>query len=191
MADLRLVSEQSEEDIRKAEAEHALRQPVRELAANVLRVVRGAGDPARLSGQMCDCLDGFQRYRHTFGVWPASWTLGEILQFPSEFQETLEKFDHDSPELQRWAKNGKLDQLFAKDAIGKAALQIIAARLLGQKLQIAAGESQLSGAVRAFEEANERYRASLKVSISDRAGPAIKRQCKRATRKDKQPGRPS
>jgi hypothetical protein len=160
------VSERSDEEIRKSEAEERLNGPLRELAANILRVVRGAGAPERLGGQMNDCLDAFAKDREAFGHWPAPWTLADILKIENEAEVWRERSGLDSPDVQRWSEDGTFDRAEAIHAICKGALQMTASRLLDQKTQAAAVEHEMYGGIRDLEEARERRRALPRAQIA-------------------------
>jgi hypothetical protein len=63
MADIRIVSEQSEAEIERKPAEGELDWRLRELAANVLRIVRGAGKPYELLRQMQAVIDASVKFQ--------------------------------------------------------------------------------------------------------------------------------
>ena len=73
---LRLTVENSQKDIDQDRANMELRRPLRELAANILRVVRGAGNSYEIAGQCVAVIEAFHRYREKVGHWPDIWDIG-------------------------------------------------------------------------------------------------------------------
>ncbi|MCR5874344.1 hypothetical protein LRS10_09330 [Phenylobacterium sp. J426] len=128
---VKVVSEKAEREIATYEAERRLDGSLRALAANMLRVVRGAGRAYEFSGQMADVLDAMQAYRDAAGVWPSDQQLSSALRLREpDYLETL-------PE------HGQ-DRFYAERSIVRGALQIAASELLGQQTQKAAGRGRVA-----------------------------------------------
>jgi hypothetical protein len=76
---MRLVSDQSAEEIRRQRLRDALVYRLREFAANLLRTIRGAGQPRHLAEQMEKCVTAMQQYTEAHGHMPSEQLLHEIL----------------------------------------------------------------------------------------------------------------
>lgn len=70
MPDLRVVSERSREEIKRQETTRALKQALRELSANLMQIVRGAGKPDQLGANLNVCANAFNEYREIVGRGP-------------------------------------------------------------------------------------------------------------------------
>jgi hypothetical protein len=107
-------------------AEHRARQdldyPLRELAANLLRVVRGAGKPYALSRQMSDVLDGFATYREAVGHWPPSEAITQILEITrtNTVDAWIASFPReiDEASVKRWLEDGTYDHEVSRETRG-------------------------------------------------------------------------
>lgn len=102
-----------------------------DLAANLLRVVRGAGHSYLVGRQLGACMRAYEQYQQTYTYWPPSWEVSEILRF----------------------ERAEDDDGYATYTICRGALQIVASELLDQRLQRAAGETQLVRGIRSWEAA--------------------------------------
>ena len=76
---LSLASEQSAEELARAEALARISWPLKSLAANLLRVVRGAGRAYELQEQMMEVLAGFEDYREAVGYYPTDYEIAECI----------------------------------------------------------------------------------------------------------------
>jgi hypothetical protein len=149
---IRLVSEQSEADIAKKRAEEEIGIELRALAANLLRVIRGAGKAYDLARDMSSCLKAFQVYYDTHNVWPDSYRLEKALDFdPDEYSRL--KPDMDEAAMDQWQIKT------ADNEVCRAALQIVASKLIGQRTQEHQGHSDLYSAIRSLDESREKRRA--------------------------------
>ena len=123
----RLVVENDPAELRRAQALQEISFPLRDLAANVMRVSRGAGKSYALGIQCAEVIASFERYRELTNQWASSWEIDAILRvrnvglFESGYSE------HDD----------------AVDDIIGGSLQISASRLLDQKTQERAGEREM------------------------------------------------
>lgn len=121
-------------------ARERIEDPLLELAANLLRVVRGAGCGVLLGNQMGAVLESFVEYGETVGHWPPHYLISDILSVrkaePSDYTASAQ---HD---------------------IIRASLQIAASRLADQKVQERNAKSALFEGLRQMEKAQERQRQS-------------------------------
>lgn len=112
MADppFRIVSEQSEKDIERKRTRDEIGFRLRELAANVLRIVRGAGKSYNLLDEMTACVRSFQEFRDAHGHWPESHAIDEALRLEDGPYPA-----HDAP-AERWDgwTCGVLKSMFAE-----------------------------------------------------------------------------
>lgn len=106
------------------------------LAANLMRVARGAGDPHRLVWQMTMAIAAFDNYAAEKGHSPSADTLHRLLSIPRPSRPAA---DHDERVL-----DSRID------AVVSGALQVAASRLLGQASQEAAGTKEILNAARAM-----------------------------------------
>jgi len=146
---MKVVAENSEEEVarRRAEQERAraeleLGMALRELGANMLRVIRGAGRPAILGTQCQTLVDVMAAYREAVGHWPPSEEIVAALAI-----ERPEYFDRLS--------DREKDRYFGERQIVRGALQAAAAGLLGQRTQERAGEHEMYGGVNEIERVRE------------------------------------
>lgn len=125
MPDLRVIVGLPDPEIKRRRAEDRLRVPIRELASNVMRVVRGAGRPDDLLEQMQRVIDVSAEYREAVGMWPDGGLFAEMLHLDDEYR------DSDSG-LER-----------AVHPVCRSVLQICASRLVKQDMQLRTAESEL------------------------------------------------
>lgn len=140
---LRVVAENTEADKARLWATRGLSWALRDLAANLLRIVRGAGKPHEIGQQAEALLKAYIEYHEAFGHYPPSYDLTEIL--------STER----SEEWRNRLKGSELSRVYAVEQIVAGSLQIAASRLVGQTTQERAGDSELYAGVRALEAAQE------------------------------------
>jgi hypothetical protein len=119
---------------------------IREVAANVLRVVRGAGKPYELLVQMQEVVNKAVKYREVHGYYPSSDLIQQVLALYDEYEQQEER--QRRQEISEESRNvlrddGYLDRLYALHIIHRGALQVAASGLIGQDTQQRAGESEL------------------------------------------------
>ena len=131
----------------KVDTSNAVRWALVDLAANMLRVCRGAGRPWEIGPQCSVVVDACERYREAHGCYPSSDEVQEAVAVPRD-------------EL-----NPDRDYEYAVQDLIRGSLQLTASRLLGQSLQIARGESQLregfDGMKRVLDARQARHEAYL------------------------------
>ena len=176
MPDLRIVSEQSTKDIELNRRRERLTFALRELAANVLRVVRGAGKAYDLLPQMVRCIEAAESYREVAGFYPSDYEISDALTFEGEVDALYERASEAS--LKRWQEDGTIDEAYAEKDICRGALQFVASSLLEQRIQRSAGRSELMAGVRALEAARERYRQAHHLPLTKAKKNRKKRRSK-------------
>lgn len=143
---MRIVAENSETDIAKRHAEMQAQSNLRELAANLLRVVRGAGRPEALGQQAAAFVHALYAYQEAFGHYPSADVHAAAIRI-EECTLDLDEGEHVRMRGQEMAVRG--------------ALQIAASELLGQRTQQRAGESELFDGFRMMEQGREMVRAQF------------------------------
>ena len=156
---MRVVSERTEAEIRTYEAQAEVRYALRRLAANIMRVARGAGSSAELGNQMVDCIDAMDAYRDAAGNGVPSWDLDQMLNPEVAEAEGRPWFKPSAEDLARWEEDGSTDRHSAEQDIRRACLQVVASMLVHQHPQQSRGESDFYEGLRRLEAARERGRA--------------------------------
>jgi hypothetical protein len=127
-------------------AEHRVRLASCELAANTLRIIRGAGRPEALVDQMKALLDAGFDYQDIAGYWPID-TMADALKMKSKLSELMEMAERGEVDGARIHQAHEM-RIVAEDNIRSGALRAVAARLVGQDLQEAAGDRQMLDGIR-------------------------------------------
>lgn len=151
---VKLVAEQSEAERERLRAEAAremalerIDSGLRELAANIMRVARGAGRPEILPRQAADFVRAVSEHKDAAGIYP----LADV------YVETLD-IREDDPRF-------RADEHYTgQQCIIRGSLQMVASRLLGQATQESAGETEMYRGINAIEEARSEARKGLKAS---------------------------
>lgn len=158
---LQVVAENTPAALVENEAVERLTWALRELTANLLRIVRGAGKPHDIVTHLDAVVETIARYRDIVGRWP----------LPDQISEAL-SIERDE-EWQQRLMGPRLDRFYAEQQIIRGVLQHVAGRLLGQTTHQSVGENELYDGIRALEEArkelrNERETASKPTQSSSR-----------------------
>ena len=94
---MKVVSENSDRDLARKRAIEEVERSIRMLAANCLRVVRGAGDADNLGMEAKQFVDALLHYHEKVGYWPPSEELRTALEIDSRprraGREANEEFD--------------------------------------------------------------------------------------------------
>lgn len=112
---------------------------LRDLAANMMRVARGAGKPYEIGKQCVSVIDAMQSYRNLAGFYPSSGELSEMLN--------LRQFERD-----HGLRGSESAWYMAEQKMVRGALQMAASTLLGQNTQHAAGSTELFEGFEVIEE---------------------------------------
>lgn len=179
MPDLRIASERSDEDIRRTRAEQALVAPFRILAANMLRIMRGAGKPDDLLLHMQEVINAAVEFKSASGRWPSAELISSVLVVEGEISSLTKLAAHDEEserQMQRWENSGEFERQATMDAICKSVAKLWAAKLAGPLVQKRAAENELDMAILKATELREQRRARVK---------AANRKPRRPTRKVK------
>jgi hypothetical protein len=142
-------------------AEQELRDRLHETAANMLRVIRGAGKPYELIQQLNEVVKAAIKFRDAFGHWPPSHALGEMLAMHDEVHAMDEKQAEGrftKADMDRWYEDGTMDRKYAEQAIKAGVLQTIASQFVGQTLQERAGETEMRDGINQVIAAKKKSR---------------------------------
>lgn len=134
---LTLASQSDPAELEKGQAMRELGWETRELAANLLRVIRGAGRPAELPQQIINLGEAILEVHKTARAW-AIW---------SAIEDTLHSGVPnywDAPQSVRY-----------ETTIARGALQLVASKLVHQSAQEAAGGREIAEGIDALERRRE------------------------------------
>ena len=145
---MRLVSENADAGVVKERATLDVAWALRDLTANLLRVVRGAGKAYMIPEQTQAVLLALIAYRDTVGTPIPDHELSAILA-PGQDRLDASKFT-----------DAEVCRSMALDTIVRGALQIAASRLIGQGTQEQAGNTEMHRGIREFERLMEEDRAA-------------------------------
>ncbi|SEL38983.1 hypothetical protein SAMN04515666_103602 [Bosea lupini] len=125
------------------------------MAANLLRVIRGAGRPGDLRMQLLHCLQTYEAHGEASGYYPMPEVVARMLDADRPWPPAAggdRREDDWSADLD---KAGELyfEQKLYQRKIRKAALQIVASSLAGQRTQQSRGESDLMEALGGHQKA--------------------------------------
>ncbi len=141
---LKIVSSQTSTHIELNRAEGDLEFPFRDLAANVIRTVRGAGRPEDLVAQMSACLEAAEAYRKLTGHYPKAKIYRRFLNLAEfAFDPTKWADDREKEAINQLAMSGYPVRIEAEGMIHRGAMQVAASRLLGQHTQEVLGDHEL------------------------------------------------
>ncbi|MCK1266758.1 hypothetical protein IVB44_21390 [Bradyrhizobium sp. 49] len=130
---------------------------IRDCAANLLRIIRGAGKPHELMRQMQLALNTSAKFYEVHGYWPQEVIVND-LRIDDEAAKWSAKaregtLDQDS--VDRWHDDGTFDRMAAEHGIFCGALQIIASEMIGQSTQKAGGSREFHDGLREYERVRE------------------------------------
>jgi hypothetical protein len=163
---LELVADNDERELarqrQRTAAERAgfqLSHATRALAANILRVIAGAGKHYELIGQIIEVIKAYNELQPLSGSaaypYAPSNPMVEGLQ-ELDWRRDMEGYHQPTEEdLTRWRRDGSAAVDDAKADVVQAALRLIAAQLMAQPTQQRTADSQLISAIRRFEEAKQ------------------------------------
>jgi hypothetical protein len=135
-------------------AKHEFSWAIRDTAANMLRIIRGAGKPFELLLQMKKAIDSAIKFQELHNHWPDD-VIANDLQLEDEMEKVLARRREgalDQVTTDRWWKDGTFDRMMAEHTIYRGALQAIASELIGQNTQKRSGESEFHDGIRQWSE---------------------------------------
>lgn len=141
---LKVVTSQTDSELRRKNAETELKYPLRELAANLIRIVRGAGDPDQLPDQLVQTLKFYEKHVKATGGVPKPKVVRKMLDPEEAMIEARPWTEITNPEeIEALNRSGMAERQEAEELMRKGGLQITASMLLGQHTQSIAGEHEM------------------------------------------------
>jgi hypothetical protein len=142
---MHIVSDGPDPDQPRRDALAAVRRALRELTANLLRMIRGAGKPYLIVGQLDELTTALIAYSEKSGsMMPSDHDLKRAL--------TPEEYD---PLFRATYGDLEAERRDAIQQIVRGSLQLVASQMLGQSTQEAAGRSEMHAGSRALGEINK------------------------------------
>jgi len=132
--------------------EHQFSVAIRAAAANLLRIVRGAGNPHGLLFQFQEAIAAAVAYQESHGHSPA---VRVHLRYKSEFRRTLERIHDGELDRSSMRADGTIDRLMAEESVIRGALQMVASDFVDQSAQAAAGEQEFYDGLRELRRIRE------------------------------------
>ncbi|QYA13686.1 hypothetical protein [Rhizobium sp. AB2/73] len=170
---LSVVSQRSQKQIDTEHAQDRFDRAVIEMAANVIRIVRGAGKPHEFIKQCADIVNLAVDFDDVAGRFPSDHSISGALDTSSD------PIDYDD---EYWA----FRQIAHRQMI-RGALQVASCRLVGQGLQERSGKNEMEDAfetmIRAVDDLRKRREAEKKVARM-KALPRKKVTKKKRTKKE-------
>jgi len=145
-----IAARRKQQDIEDAQAK--VSWALRCLAANIMRVTRGAGRSYELGQQSSEFLTALLEHREIAGHF-LTWELDQMLSFQRE-EEWMKTLSPDN-----------LDELDAKNDILRGALQIVASRLVCQRTIESAGEKEMHKGMTRIEDIREERRKKMRAEM--------------------------
>lgn len=158
-----LVSSRTQREVDQDYTSRQTEAAARILAANILRIMRGAGKPHLLMEDISRFVQTAREFFDAHGFWPTQ-ELSSYLSYQDR-ERDYSQFD-DAARMRAYA----VDDMIA------GSLQIAASRLLGQRTHISAGETQLSRGAADWEEGWELERARFRSERARKSGQAKKKR---------------
>ncbi|UFX41724.1 hypothetical protein HAP47_0020650 [Bradyrhizobium sp. 41S5] len=181
--------ERQEREIEKQRArdwaEGDVQRTICDVAANLLRIIRGAGKPYEILIQMKAVIDASVKFQELHGYWPSDVMANELrwTSKDEKYRQGVADGRYTKEQLERWLSDGRYDELLARHTIECGVLQVIASELVGQSTQQAAGDREFhEGMYEWIKSREERRRKEAKAEH-----PRRKAEPKNKPRKRRQP----
>jgi hypothetical protein len=168
---LTLVAEGDPEKIRDAEnarrdaerefAQNHLSSAIRELASNLMRILAGGGKSYEIFAQIKALAEAFAVCNDA-GVPVTGFMLEQALRGAAESRLAQLESDPDparrptEEQMDRWADDGELAIEHGREAIVRAAVRVMASRIVGQGTQERTAEHALFDGIRWIEEGRKK-----------------------------------
>lgn len=155
---MEVVAKNSGSDIARQRAWAEVRWAAREMAANLIRVVRGAGKPHEIGLHAQDFLDAYVRYREVTGAFPSPDDLAAALSINPD------------PKMLTQARSDEFSRMGAEHRVVRGALQVAASRLMGQRTQESAGDDEMHLGIRDTTAIRDAEHLARVKAISEQRG---------------------
>jgi hypothetical protein len=161
---MKLVVHNSQRDIERERHTGHIQAAYDRVAANLLRVLRGAGDIGGVLHYAADYVAACERAREA-GQYPVS------IQYSIPTAWDIIHSTGTEDDQKRWMQDGTYEKEVAVQTIISGALQQVASELLDQKSLIARGKQEMTEGIRAYEAWRESNR---KKEVSKTSGGLTK-----------------
>lgn len=151
---MRIVSSNTDTEIATERALQRIDWPLRELAANIMRIIRGAGKPEYLVDHLVSVLEAISQYQSVAGGNPSGHDYYKILDLDRCHTEGF------------LGARGEWD--YAIRDMVEGGLQHAASELLGQGTQEAAGRRQIFQGLTVIEGIREKNRREVMAAATAR-----------------------
>ena len=154
-------------------AESGVSWAIRDAAANILRIIRGAGKPNELLLQMKSVVDSAVEFQELHGYWPYDVIANDLRLRTDENKPQADAHTGrvTQADIDRWWVDG--ERRGSEHIIQRGVLQIIASDLIGQPGQKGAGESELHDGIHSWVRSCEKLRQGREeTSTASRASAA-------------------
>jgi hypothetical protein len=149
--------EERDRDRDREWTKHEFSWAIRDTAANMLRIIRGAGKPYELLMQMKKAIDSAIKFQELHGYWPFDVIANDLL-IEDEMETFLARAREgklDQATVDRWRDDGTFDKMMAQNSMYRGALQSIASELIGQNTQKRSGENEFYEGLRQWMKIRE------------------------------------
>jgi hypothetical protein len=162
-AALKVISEQSEMNIRKKQVRDQLTRDLRKFSANFLRINSGSGKPLDLLVQMENVTASLRAYAEAHdGSLPPAKLVHQILDSRAALIEHRPWIgDVEEESRRRWEADGTYASRDATYGIIKAGMRMIASELVDQLTQHRVAAQDFHRHIRLLDEALEKGRKSI------------------------------
>jgi hypothetical protein len=170
MTDLRVIDGgvQSDADRKRLAAETEVGWAIRDLVANILRIVAGSGKPLMMADQLNALIEATLKFQLAAGYWPTEF-VAKVLGLEDERLEWMNKLERgeiDQASIERWSNDSTFERMDAEREIIKGALRTAASKLVGQKTQEVKGRRTMLDGINLLETIVEERRLEAKSSLN-------------------------
>ncbi|EHM02027.1 hypothetical protein HMPREF9946_01545 [Acetobacteraceae bacterium AT-5844] len=158
---MHLVAENTPEQIRERELLDRLRWALRELAANLMRITRGAGKPYDVVDQIASLITIVADYQKLTGRAVPMEAFSDALVIQRDWDGLAEISD------------GARERLRATEQVVEGALQVAASRLLGQTTHASRGTNEMFDGMHRIRDLNEKERIAREAAMRARQKPKV------------------
>lgn len=157
---IKVVSSQTHTDVEREQTLGDFKWAARELAANVLRLVRGGGKAYEIPENIDNLYHAMARYREVHHAYPSQYEWNRALHANKAWSELRPRWDPDNINFKDMDEGDRLafDQMIAISGIRDGMLQMAASMLIHQVPQQAAGEREFYQSFHELVDLRERSR---------------------------------
>lgn len=157
---MKLVSTRNVLDIEATRDAKTLANSARNIAANILRIIAGAGNEFEIYRQTRELLESYDKFKPHAGVNFPFHHSTPVVDGLTDLDWRKDDPAYSKPteeDRERWSRDGTTEREMAIDSICQYSLRLVAAQLLAQPTQESKSKSDLLRAIRDFEGAQQKY----------------------------------